>query len=126
MTEPIEFIDLAAQRRRLGERLDAAIAGVLAHGQYIQGPDVGRFEKALAAFAGVPHAVGCANGTDALTLALMALGVGRGDAVFVPSFTFVATAEAPALLGATPVLVDVEESSFNMDPASLERAILVA
>lgn len=126
MSKSIDFIDLAAQRRHLGQRLEAAIAGVLAHGQFIQGPEVGRFEKALAAFAGVRHAVGCANGTDALMLALMALGVGRGDAVFVPSFTFVATAEAPALLGATPVLVDVREESFNMDPASLERAIPAA
>lgn len=117
------FIDLVAQRRHLGERIDAAIAAVLDHGQFILGPEVTMLEDELAATTGSRHVVSCASGTDALMLALMAVGVGRGDAVFVPAFTFPAPAEAVALLGATPVLVDVSESHALMDPASLEAAI---
>jgi dTDP-4-amino-4,6-dideoxygalactose transaminase len=121
--EPIEFIDLQAQRRRIGVRMDQAIAGVLTHGNYILGPEVERLEKQLAAHSGATHAIGCSNGTDAIGLALRALGAGPGDAVFCPSFTFAATGEAIALVGATPVFVDVEDTTFNMCPQSLEAAI---
>jgi len=122
----IEFIDLGAQHRRIGARMDAAILRVVDHGKYIMGPEVTELEKKLAAFCGARHCIGVANGTDALLLALMAKGVGRGDAVLVPSFTFAATAEVVALLGAAPVFVDVLEESFNLDPASLEAAVAVA
>jgi dTDP-4-amino-4,6-dideoxygalactose transaminase len=121
--EPIAFIDLKAQRRRLGARIDQAIARVLDHGQYILGPEVKVFEDRLAAHCGARHAIGCGSGTDALILALLALGARAGDAVFVPSMTFAATAEAVALLGATPVFVEVDETSFNMAADSLARAI---
>jgi dTDP-4-amino-4,6-dideoxygalactose transaminase len=121
--EPIAFIDLKAQRRRLGARVDQAIARVLDHGQYILGPEVKVFEDRLAAHCGARHAIGCGSGTDALILALLALGARAGDAVFVPSMTFAATAEAVALLGATPVFVEVDETSFNMAADSLARAI---
>jgi dTDP-4-amino-4,6-dideoxygalactose transaminase len=123
---PIPFIDVAAQRRRLGRAVDDAIARVLGHCQFILGPEVGALEAELAAFCGARHAVSCASGTDALLLVLMAKGVGPGDAVICPSFTFAATAEAVALLGATPVLADVEEMSFNLDPESLRRACVTA
>lgn len=122
----MQFIDLAAQQARIKDKIDARIQAVLAHGGYIMGPEVKEFEAGLAAFSGVKHALGCANGTDALQLALMALGVGAGDAVFCPTFTFAATAEVVPLFGAAPVFVDVDETSFNMDPASLERAIAEA
>ena len=120
---PIPFIDVAAQRRRLGKAIDEAVARVLNHCQFILGPEVRALEAELAAFAGARHAVSCASGTDALTLVLLAKGVGPGDAVFCPSFTFAATVEAPALLGASPVFVDIEEATFNIDIASLERAV---
>jgi dTDP-4-amino-4,6-dideoxygalactose transaminase len=123
MTQPIAFIDLQAQRRRLGAPLEAAIQAAVEGGQWILGPQVTQFEKEVAAFAGVRHAVACANGTDALLLVLKAWGVGAGDAVFVPAFTFAATGEVVALAGATPVFVDVLADTFNMDPASLEAAI---
>lgn len=123
---PVAFIDLAAQRQRLGSRIDAAIARVLDHGQYILGPEVRELEKALAAFCGVRHAVSCASGTDALLLGLLAKNVQAGDAILVPSFTFAATAEAVALLGATPVFVDIRPDSFNMDPDCLVRGIDLA
>ncbi len=119
----IPFVDVAAQRRRLGTRIDEAIARVTAHCQFIMGPEVYACEADLAAFCGVRHAITVSNGTDALVLALMALGIGRGDAVFCPSFTFCATGEAIALVGATPVFVDVDERTFNIDIDSLERAI---
>ncbi len=120
---PIAFIDLAAQRRRLGSRIDEAIQKVLTSGQYILGPEVTELEKRLAEFAGAKHAITCANGSDAIQLVLMALGIGAGDAVFVPGFTFVATAEMVAVTGATPIFVDVDRESFNMDAASLTAAI---
>lgn len=119
----MHFIDLKAQRQRLGDKIDAAIQRVLDHGNFIMGPEVGELEKGLAGFTGSRFAISCASGTDALLLILMAWGVKPGDAVFVPSFTFASTAEVVALLGATPVFVDIEEDSFNMDPASLEAAI---
>ena len=123
---PIAFIDVAAQRRRLGRRIDDAIARVLAHCQFVMGPEVHALEAELAAFCGARHAICVASGTDALLLALLAKGIGPGDAVFCPAFTFAATAEPVALLNATPVFVDVEEASFNLDPLSLERAIATA
>ena len=123
MTQPIAFIDLQAQRRRLGAPLEAAIKAAIEGGQWILGPQVAQLEKDLAAWAGVKHAIACANGTDALLLVLRAWGVGPGDAVFVPAFTFAASGEVVALAGATPVFVDVLPDSFNMDPASLEAAI---
>lgn len=126
MREFIPFIDLQAQRRRLGKRIDQAIARVLEHGTYIMGPEVCELEERLGDFAGTKHALSCASGTDALALILMAWEVGPGDAVFVPSFTFVATAEVVAWVGATPVFVDVLPDTFNMDPASLEAAVAAA
>lgn len=119
----IPFIDLQAQRARLGEPLNQAILAAVASGQWILGPQVAAFEAELAAFAGVKHAVACANGTDALQLILMAWGIGPGDAVFVPAFTFCATGEVVPLVGATPVFVDVLPDTYNIDPASLEAAI---
>jgi dTDP-4-amino-4,6-dideoxygalactose transaminase len=123
---PIPFIDVAAQRRRLGRSVDEAIARVLGHCQFILGPEVRALEAALAAFCGARHAVSCASGTDALVLVLMAKGIGPGDAVICPSFTFTATAEVAVLVGATPVFADVEEGSFNLDPGSLQRACATA
>jgi dTDP-4-amino-4,6-dideoxygalactose transaminase len=124
--EPVPFIDLAAQRRRLGKSVDEAVSRVLAHCLFINGPEVTQLEAELAAFCGAKHVVTCASGTDALLMVLMAKGVGRGDAVLCPSFTFCATGEAVALTGATPVFVDVDEATFNMDTASLKRGIATA
>jgi dTDP-4-amino-4,6-dideoxygalactose transaminase len=123
VADPIPFIDLQAQRKRLGAPLAAAITAAVEGGQWILGPQVGQLERDLAAWAGVKHAVACANGTDALLLVLRAWDVGPGDAVFVPAFTFAASAEVVVLAGATPVFVDVLPDTFNMDPASLEAAI---
>lgn len=123
VADPIAFIDLQAQRRRLGAPLEAAIKQAVEGGQWILGPQVGQLERDLAAWAGVKHAVACANGTDALLLVLRAWEIGPGDAVFVPAFTFAASGEVVALAGAVPVFVDVLPDSFNMDPASLEAAI---
>ena len=123
---PIPFIDVAAQRRRLGRRIDDAVARVLGHCQFILGPEVRELETALASFCGARHAVTCASGTDALLLVLMARGIGPGDAVICPSFTFCATAEVVALLGATPVFADVDAATFNIDPASAARAVTAA
>lgn len=122
----IAFIDLAAQQARIRDRLDQAIAGVLDHGAYIFGPEVAELERQLAAFCGAKHCITCANGTDALQLVMMAEGVGPGDAVFVPAFTFVASAEILPPLGAVPFFVDVREKDFNLDPASLEKAVAEA
>src|SRR5580704_993850 len=124
--EPVPFIDLAAQRRRLGKSVDEAGSRVLTHCQFINGPEVTQFEAALAAFSGAKHVVSCASGTDALLMVLMAKGVGRGDAVFCPPFTFCATGEAVALTGATPVFVDVDAATFNLDAGSLKRGIAAA
>jgi dTDP-4-amino-4,6-dideoxygalactose transaminase len=123
---PIPFIDVAAQRRRLGRAIDDAMARVLGHCQFIQGPEVHVLEAELAAFCGARHAIGCASGTDALLLVLMAWQIGPGDAVICPSFTYHATAEMVALLGATPIIADVLPDSFNLDPASCERAVVTA
>jgi dTDP-4-amino-4,6-dideoxygalactose transaminase len=123
---PIPFIDVAAQRRRLGRSVDEAIARVLGHCQFILGPEVRALEVKLAEFCGARHVVSCASGTDALVLVLMAQGIGPGDAVICPSFTFTATAEVVVLVGATPVFADVEQASFNLDPASLKLACAAA
>jgi dTDP-4-amino-4,6-dideoxygalactose transaminase len=123
---PIPFIDVAAQRRRLGSAIDEAVARVLTNCQFILGPEVRALESELAAFCGARHAITCSSGTDALRLVLMAWGIGPGDAVICPTFTFCATAEVPALCGATPVLADVDAETFNLDPASVERAIAAA
>jgi dTDP-4-amino-4,6-dideoxygalactose transaminase len=119
----IPFIDLQAQRARIADRIDAAIDRVLAHGQFIFGPEVKTLEGQLAQFAGARQCVANANGTDALVLPLMAWDIGRDDAVFCPSFTFAATAEIVPWVGATPVFVDVRPDTYNMDPHSLEAAI---
>lgn len=124
--EPVPFIDIAAQRRRLGTSIDEAVTRVLTHCQFINGPEVTALEAALADYSGARHVVTCASGTDALLMVLMAKGVGRGDAVFCPSFTFCATGEAVALTGAVPVFVDVDEATFNMDVNSLKRGIATA
>ncbi|MEZ5812977.1 MAG: DegT/DnrJ/EryC1/StrS aminotransferase family protein [Rhizobiaceae bacterium] len=119
----MQFIDLAAQRGRIERELKTAIDRVVDSGRYILGPEVAEFEQRLADYVGVKHVIGCANGTDALMLPLMAHDIGPGDAVFCPSFTFAATAEVVALRRAEPVFVDVEAGTYNMDPASLEAAI---
>ncbi len=124
--ENIPFIDIAAQRHRLGPAVEQAVARVLAHCQFINGPEVTALEAALAAYCGARHVVTCASGTDALIMVLMAKGVGPGDAVLCPSFTFCATGEAVAITGATPVFVDVDEATFNIDVASLKRGIATA
>jgi dTDP-4-amino-4,6-dideoxygalactose transaminase len=120
---PIEFIDLKAQRRRIGARMEKAIADAVEGGQYILGPQVAEFERKLAAFCGAKHVIGTANGTDAIGICLMTIGLRPGDAVICPAFTFAATAEAVAWLGATPVFTDVDEVTFNIDPKGLQIAV---
>lgn len=119
----MQFIDLGAQQARIKDKIDANIAKVLAHGRYILGPEVTELEERLVDYSGAKYCISCANGTDALQIALMALGVGVGDEVITPGFTYIATAETVALLGAKPVFVDVEEKTYNLDPAVLEAAI---
>lgn len=121
----IAFVDLEAQRRVLGSSVGEAIDRVLQHGQYIMGPEVAELEKRLGEFCGARYVVTCSSGTDALLMVLMAWGLGRGDAVFVPGFTFAATAEAVTLAGATPVFVDVDDTTFTMDPANLADTAMV-
>jgi len=119
----IPLNDLAAQQARIRDRIDLAVARVLDHGSYILGPEVKALETGLREFCGASHAITCANGTDALQIALIAKGIGPGDAVFCPAFTFSATPEVIALLGATPIFVDVREDTFNIDPEKLDQAI---
>jgi UDP-2-acetamido-2-deoxy-ribo-hexuluronate aminotransferase len=119
----IDFIDLKAQQALIREQIDAGIARVLEHGQYILGPEVAELEERLAAFVGARFCITCANGTDALQIAQMALGIGPGDEVITPGFTYIATAETVALLGATPVYVDIDPATYTLDPAALEAAI---
>lgn len=121
--QDIQFIDLGAQRARIASEIDAAVLKAVHDGKYIMGPQVAELEKELALWAGTKFAISCSNGTDSLGMMLMAKNVGPGDAVFVPAFTFVATAEVVSWVGATAYFVDVQEDTFNMDPASLERAI---
>ena len=119
----IEFIDLAAQQQRIKTQIDANIQKVLAHGKYILGPEVDELENKLADYCGAKYCISCANGTDALQIALMALGVTVGDEVITPGFTYIATAETVALLGAKPIYVDVDEKTYNLNPQLLEAAI---
>jgi UDP-2-acetamido-2-deoxy-ribo-hexuluronate aminotransferase len=119
----IPFIDLQAQRRQILEETDAAIQRVMAHGAFVMGPEVLQFEEQLAAFSGAKHAIACASGTDAIALALMAWGLKPGDAVFCPSFTFCATGEVIPWFGASPVFIDIEADTYNIDPDDLERAL---
>ena len=123
MTTPLPFVDLKAQYARLKPRMDARIRAVLDHGQFILGPEVQELEAELVRFSGAAHAITVSSGTVALTISLMAEGIGPGDAVFVPAFTFAATAEPVLAVGATPVFCDVGPDTFNMDPADLERAV---
>jgi len=119
----IDFVDLKAQQDRIKDKIDAGIARVLAHGKYILGPEVAELEEKLAAFAGARYCISCANGTDALQIAQMALGIGPGDEVITPGFTYIATAETVAVLGARPVYVDIDPRTYNLDPRQLEAAI---
>jgi dTDP-4-amino-4,6-dideoxygalactose transaminase len=123
---PVPFIDIGAQRRRLGSKIDEAVTRVLTHCQFVNGPEVTQLEADLAAYTGATHVISCANGTDALVMVLMAKGVGPGDAVFCPSFTFCATASPAARTGATPVFVDVDAATFNITAASLRQGIATA
>nr|WP_279052419.1 DegT/DnrJ/EryC1/StrS family aminotransferase [Acinetobacter tandoii] len=119
----IDFIDLKAQQNRIKDKIDAGIQNVLAHGQYILGPEVTELEEKLATYVGTKHCITCANGTDALQIAQMAFGIGPGDEVITPGFTYIATAETVALLGAKPVYVDVNPKTYNLDVEKLEAAI---
>ena len=119
----IDFIDLKAQQNLIKDKIDAGIARVLAHGNYILGAEVAELEERLVAFTGAAYCITVANGTDALQIAQMALGIGPGDEVITPGFTYIATAETVALLGAKPVYVDVDPKTYNLDPAKLEAAI---
>lgn len=119
----MQFIDLAAQQKRIKEKIEANIQAVLNHGSYVMGPEVTELENTLGNYVGVKHAVSCSSGTDALLLALMADGVGPGDAILTTPFTFIATAEVISLLGATPVFVDIDPATFNIDPEKIESAI---
>ncbi|NYT38031.1 DegT/DnrJ/EryC1/StrS family aminotransferase [Allopusillimonas soli] len=119
----MDFIDLKAQQARIKDKIDAGIRQVLTHGKYILGPEVYELEERLAAYTGARFCISCANGTDALQIAQMALGVGPGDEVITPGFTYIATAESAALLGARPVYVDIDPLSYNLDPGLLEAAI---
>jgi UDP-2-acetamido-2-deoxy-ribo-hexuluronate aminotransferase len=119
----IEFVDLKSQQLRIKDKIDAGIQRVLSHGQYILGPEVSELEEKLAAFVGAKYCITCANGTDALQIAQMALGVGFGDEVITPGFTYIATAETVAVLGAKPVYVDVDPRTYNIDPQKIEAAI---
>lgn len=119
----IPFIDLGVQRERIGAKIEEGVLKVIKHGAYIMGPEVKTFEANMAAFAGSKHCLSCANGTDAIELILLGLGIGKGDAVFVPAFTFVATAEVAPMTGAEPVFVDILGDTYNIDPAKLDAAI---
>ena len=116
----MEFIDLASQQKRIRDRITRGIEAVLNHGQYIMGPEIAALEEELARYVGARHAISCASGTDALLMALMARGIGPGDAVLTTPFTFVATAEVISLAGATPVFVDIDPKTYNIDPDRLE------
>ncbi|NBX65508.1 MAG: DegT/DnrJ/EryC1/StrS aminotransferase family protein [Proteobacteria bacterium] len=122
----MEFVDLKKQRARIGDKIDAAIQKVLSHGQFILGPEVKQFEDAMKQFTGVKHAIACSNGTDAIALCLMALKVRPGDAILCPSFTFAATAEVVAWLGATAIFCDIDADTFNISPASIKAGLETA
>src|SRR4030042_2539069 len=118
----MHFIDLAAQQKRIKDKIDAGIQAVLNHGQYVMGPEIKELEKKLASYVGARHALACASGTDALLLALLTYNIGPGDAVLTSPFTFIATAEVVSLLRATPVFVDIDPVTFNIDPSKLALA----
>ena len=120
----MQFIDLKKQYEQINENIDKRIKRVLDHQLFIMGPEVKELEERLAEFVGVKHCISCANGTDALIMPLMAYGVDKGDAVFVPAFTFFATAECVSVVGATPIFVDVDQETFNICPSKLEDAIV--
>src|ERR1700712_4020992 len=120
---PIAFFDMKAQQTLIRAEIDAGIARILDHGRFIQGPEVDALEAQLAGFSGAAHAVGVSSGTDALQIAMMAEGIGRGDAVFLPAFTYTATAEVPLVLGAVPIFVDVDPRTFQMDPKHLAERV---
>ena len=120
----MQFIDLKAQQDRIRSDVEARLKAVLDHGRYVMGPEIDEIEETLAEFSGVSHGIGCASGTDALLLALLAKGIGPGDVILTTPFTFIATAEVVSLLGAVPVFVDVDPRTFNMDPEALENTIL--
>src|SRR5580658_5343077 len=120
---PVPFLDLPAQQARIRDDLRRRLDAVLAHCQFILGPEVAELERELARFCGAKHCVSVSSGTDALQIAMMAEKIGRGDAVFLPAFTYTATAEVPLVLGATPVFVDVDPRTFHIDPAHLEQGI---
>ena len=124
--KPIPFIDLASQQARIRDKIDTAMTTVLNHGQYIMGPEVNQLEQDLASFSGVKHAISCSSGTDALLLALMALGVKPRQGVIVPSFTFAASAEVMPCLGAVPIFAEIDPATFNIDPARLDDAMSAA
>lgn len=119
----MQFRDLQRQYQALKPQIDSAISNVLDSSRYISGPEVKELEKALAEYVGVKHCITCANGTDALTVALRAWGIGKGDVVFVPDFTFFSSGECPADEGAVPIFVDVDKNTYNMDPVKLEQAV---
>ena len=119
----MQFIDLATQQSQIKDKIDLAIQKVLHHGQYIQGPELTELEEKLSTFTGAQYCITCANGTDALQIAQMALGIGAGDEVILPGFTYIATAETVALLKAKPTYVDICPKTYNLDPAKLEAAI---
>jgi dTDP-4-amino-4,6-dideoxygalactose transaminase len=124
--EDVAFIDIAAQRKRLGHALDRAVGLVMGHCQFINGPEVADLEARLAEYTGAKYVLACSSGTDALSMVLLAKGIGAGHAILCPSFTFCATGEVAALRGATPIFVDVDEATFNIDPGSLEKGIGLA
>ena len=119
----IQFIDLQAQQRLIRVAVEEHIRRVLDHGKYIMGPEVRELEESLARYVDIKHCVSCASGTDALLMVLLAYGIGPGDAIFTTPFTFVATSEVIALLGATPVFVDIDPETFNMDPGKLRHVV---
>ena len=119
----MQFIDLKSQYALIKDQVNKGIDGVLEHGRYVFGPEIEELEAKLAEFVGVKHAIACSSGTDALIMPLMAWGIGPGDAVFTTPFSFVATAEVIALVGATPVFVDIDEKTYNIDPVKLEKEI---
>src|SRR5210317_264712 len=119
----IPFFDLAAQQERIKQQINENIQAVLSHGQYILGPEVHELEERLCEYTGAKYCITCANGTDALQIALMAIGVGPGDEVITPAFSYIATAEATALIGARPIYVDVDPVTFNINPALIEEKI---
>ncbi|MCD6150612.1 MAG: aminotransferase class I/II-fold pyridoxal phosphate-dependent enzyme, partial [Deltaproteobacteria bacterium] len=119
----MQFVDLPVQYKEYQKEIDVAMSAVLTSSRFINGPEVKKLEEELAGFVDIPHAIGCASGTDALMLALMALGIGAGDEVITTPFTFIATAETIALVGAKPVFVDIEPDTYNLDPQLLEKAV---